>query len=87
MPKEHKLFWSCYMSNSQFIEVVEFSAYLVKHSSLFETVFFFRRKKKTIMLVDFSSEKLKSIIRQTRMLFLYNVGRYLILPIAKIFYC
>lgn len=39
------------------------------------------------MLVDFSSEKLKSIIRQTRMLFLYNVGRYLILPIAKIFYC
>lgn len=87
MPKEHKLFWSCYMSHSQFNEVVEFSAYLVKHSSLFETVFFFRRKKKTIMLVDFSSEKLKSIIRQTRMLFLYNVGRYLILPIAKIFYC
>lgn len=49
--------------------------------------FFFSEEKKTIMLVDFSSEKLKSIIRQTRMLFLYNVGRYLILPIAKIFYC
>lgn len=52
MPKEHKLFWSCYMSHSQFNEVVEFSAYLVKHSSLFETVFFFQKKKKTIMLVD-----------------------------------
>lgn len=44
MPKEHKLFWSCYMSHSQFSEVMDFSAYLVKHSSLFETVFF-RRKK------------------------------------------
>lgn len=52
MPKEHKLFWSCYMSHSQFNEVVEFSAYLVKHSSLFETVFFFQKKKKPIMLVD-----------------------------------
>lgn len=52
MPKEHKLFWSCYMSHSQFNEVVEFSAYLVKHSSLFETIFFFQKKKKTIMLVD-----------------------------------
>lgn len=52
MPKEHKLFWSCYMSHSQFNEVVEFSAYLVKHSSLFETVFFFQKKKTTIMLVD-----------------------------------
>lgn len=52
MPKEHKLFWSCYMSHSQFNEVVEFSAYLVKHASLFETVFFFQKKKTTIMLVD-----------------------------------
>lgn len=87
MPKEHKLFWSCYMSHSQFNEVVEFSAYLVKHSSLFETVFFFSEEKNNNNAGRYSSEKFKSIIRQTRMLFLYNVGRYLILPIAKIFYC
>lgn len=82
MPKEHKLFWSCYMSHSQFSEVMDFSAYLVK---LFKTVF--SEEKKPNNASKYSSEKLKSIIRQTRMLFLYNVGRYLILPIAKIFYC